>query len=117
MSSPCIVINKFIVPEAVLDQFLTEFAAHRTFLAARPGFLTGTLYRKQGGPGRFNIVNIAHWEGPDALEAARSAMGAYYAEKGTDPGAVYRRLGVKSDIASYSAIVTYGPPRSASSAN
>lgn len=104
---PCVVINKFVVPDEALDAFLGEFAAHRAFLAAQPGFLRGALYRKSGGPGRYNIVNVAFWETAAALQKARDAMGAHYAQSGADPGGVYRRLGVEADIATYTALEDY----------
>ena len=101
------VINKFVVPEEAVEAFLDEFSEHRAFLAAQPGFLSGALYRKAGGPGRFNLVNRARWESAGHLAAAREALGKLYEARGSDPGALYRRLGVEADIASYSEIVTY----------
>jgi heme-degrading monooxygenase HmoA len=101
------VINKFVVSETAMPAFLEEFARHRSVLAAQPGFESGTLYRQQGGPGRFNIVNVAHWASAEALDAARKVLGAQYAAKRSDPGAEYERLGVEADHGLYGAIESY----------
>jgi heme-degrading monooxygenase HmoA len=106
----CIVINKFVVPDGAREAFLAEFAEHRRFLAARPGFRKGALYVKESGPGRFNFVNVAFWESPEALAAARQALGAHYAQAGGSPGDLYARLGVEADLGAYAALEEYGPP-------
>ncbi|MEM9532727.1 MAG: antibiotic biosynthesis monooxygenase family protein [Pseudomonadota bacterium] len=101
------VINRFRVPPDVVDKFLAEFERHRSLLSAHDGFLHGTLYKENTGVGRFSFVNVAVWKSQKTLEAARSAMGASYAERNTRPDSIYRELGVELDIGCYETVLDY----------
>jgi heme-degrading monooxygenase HmoA len=101
------VMNKFAASEDVIEPLLEELAAHRTVLAEQPGFLNGAVYRQVGGPGRFNVINVAHWESPEAFEAARKVLADAYAEKGSTPVARYGELGVEADHGAYAEVVSY----------
>jgi heme-degrading monooxygenase HmoA len=101
------VINKFVIPDEVLAEFLTEFTEHRSVLAQQPGFISGKLFKQISGPGRFNIVNFAVWQDEQSLHAARAALGVHYRAHGTDPSSRYRAFGIETDIASYTEIETY----------
>ncbi len=76
-------------------------------LTKQPGFVKGAVYRQTGGPGRFNVVNIAPWESAEAFDAARKALAEVYAAKGSTPVAEHARLGVEADHSACTEIVSY----------
>lgn len=94
-------IDKFVVPEAARDEFLTKIRETHDLLRQQPGFVTDAILEQVAGPGKFNIVTIAEWEDEGALDAARVAVKQAHAEWGFSPQGLMQRLGIEADIAEY----------------
>lgn len=97
-------IDKFVVPEAARDEFLTKVGETHELLRQQPGFVRDAILEQVAGPGKFNIVTIAEWEDEQALDAARAVVKQAHAERGFSPRELMERLGIEADIADYRAV-------------
>jgi hypothetical protein len=94
-------VDKFIVPESARAEFLSRAQAIRDVLRKQGGFVRDSYLEQISGPGHFNIVTIAEWEGQEHIEAAKSAVAALLRQSNFNPKEMYERLGIKADIAFY----------------
>jgi hypothetical protein len=53
------------------------------------------------GPGEFNFVTIAQWESAELVDQAKTAVQAAQKACNFDPHELFRRLGIRADIANY----------------
>ena len=103
-SSPIYRIDKFIVPGAALDAFVTQTRRVQRALAVLPGCGVNQVLTKTAGPGEFNVVTIVEWSDPAALGEARAQIQAHYAREGFDPQAFMDGLGVRADLGLYAEV-------------
>lgn len=85
-------INVFEVPEGQQEATIAAWEVSRDFLAGQPGYSSTSLHAAIAPKTRFQLVNIATWESPEAFKAAvqnMRATGAYPEIKG---------LGVNPDL-------------------
>jgi heme-degrading monooxygenase HmoA len=97
-------VDKFVVPDDARDEFMDRVRGIHAFLRTLPGFVQDSLLEQTGGPGEFNIVTIAVWDGAESFENAREAAAARYRETGFDPQETIARLGIRADLATYKQI-------------
>jgi putative NADH-flavin reductase/heme-degrading monooxygenase HmoA len=95
-------IDKFKVPAAVRDEFLERVRLINQFLRVQRGFVQDAIFEQVGGPGSFNLITLVEWESAEAIEAAKKAAAARYAETGFNPQEFVARLGIEADLAVYS---------------
>ncbi|MGW5107773.1 antibiotic biosynthesis monooxygenase family protein [Nocardia sp. NPDC004123] len=69
-TGPITVINIFVVPAELADDFLKIWAADASFMKSQPGFVSTQMNRGIGGSQLF--ANVAVWESSAALLAALS---------------------------------------------
>jgi heme oxygenase (mycobilin-producing) len=67
---PITVINIFEVPAVQVGQFITRWRDRAEIMAAAPGFRDSRLHRAVSSRARFQLVNLAHWDGQADLQAA-----------------------------------------------
>lgn len=94
-------VDKFVVPEEAIDEFLGYVERTHALLREQPGFEHELILRKDSGPGQYNIVTLVEWDGDDAIAGARDAVHAMNARDGFDPSALFERLGVTADLVNY----------------
>jgi len=68
--SPVTLINVFEVPAEHVDAFIAGWAERAALMGTKPGFLDTRLHRALSPQTRFQLVNVAHWETPEAMHAA-----------------------------------------------
>lgn len=102
-SSPVYKIDKFIVPAAGRDEFMSRVALIRDMLQAMPGCRQNLVLEQVAGPGAFNVVTFVEWQDAEALENAKAAVAARYKDMDFNPQEFLARLGVTADIANYGA--------------
>src|SRR5215471_17800755 len=78
-------IDSFNVPAAARDEFNAAMQRNFEFIQTLPGFQWHLVFEKTSGPSTFNIVTIAVWESPEAVERATADVRAYYARIGFNP--------------------------------
>ncbi|WP_026257898.1 antibiotic biosynthesis monooxygenase family protein [Actinopolymorpha alba] len=67
---PITLINVFEVPANHVDAFIEQWRERAALMATKPGFLDARLHRALSSQTRFQLVNVAHWESPEAMQAA-----------------------------------------------
>jgi heme-degrading monooxygenase HmoA len=92
-----VLIDLFVVPESSLREFLE--AAHFSAQTVRrqPGFVEGFVHERAAGEGKINVVTTAVWESESAMNEARAAVPAEFAQTGFNPSEVMKRLGVQME--------------------
>jgi hypothetical protein len=71
---PVTLINVFEVPEGQLDQTIRFWEKARDFLKEQPGFVSTRLHRSLSPEAKFQLVNVARWQSPEAFQAAIAKM-------------------------------------------
>jgi hypothetical protein len=86
-------IDNFAVPASARTDFQAAMQRNFAFIQTLPGFLWHLVFEKASGPSTFNIVTIAVWETPEAIEKAIAAVRAYYDKIGFNPAAATAEWG------------------------
>jgi heme-degrading monooxygenase HmoA len=89
-------LNVFIVPEELEEEFLTNWKKSCHVFSHTPGFIETHLHRNTGvGNGTFRFINIARWESADAWHSSHAAH----------PPTEYAIPGVKGHPAIFESII------------
>ncbi|MCR9253819.1 MAG: antibiotic biosynthesis monooxygenase [bacterium] len=75
-------INSFEVPKDKLEESIIYWEACRDYLKTQPGYISTKLHQSLSGDAKFQLVNVAKWESPEAFMNASKKMNA---ELGVDP--------------------------------
>lgn len=67
-------INSFEVPIGKLEESIKYWEACRDFLRNEPGYVSTKLHQSIKGDARFQLVNVAVWETPQAFTDASKKM-------------------------------------------
>lgn len=94
-------VDKFIVPAAAYEEFLSRILHTHQILRRQPGFVQDSVLEQSGGPGKYNIVTVAQWQSQAAIDAAKLVVQAEHAKNDFNPQHTMQRLGVQADIANY----------------
>lgn len=71
MPSPVVLINVFEVPAGTENEFIAWWKRCSEALKQETGFIDAKLHRNLKAGGRFQFVNVAHWETEESLTIAR----------------------------------------------
>jgi hypothetical protein len=96
-----ILIDQFIVPEAVVEEFLRHVHFSTSVVRARTGFVEGNVYRRAAGDGRVNVVTTAAWVSEGAMEEAKHSIQHEFAQIGFNPAEIMKHLGVQIERGIY----------------
>jgi heme oxygenase (mycobilin-producing) len=69
-NSPVTLINIFEVPTEHVEVFIAQWRERAALMSTKPGFLDTRLHRALSSQTRFQLVNVAHWESRETLQAA-----------------------------------------------
>jgi heme-degrading monooxygenase HmoA len=94
-------IDKFVVPKAAREEFLSRVFQTHAVLRRQPGFVSDMLLEQTGGPGEFNFVTVAEWESEDFVAGARAAVQAMHRSESFDPQELFARLSIEPDLGNY----------------
>ncbi|MGP3976587.1 antibiotic biosynthesis monooxygenase family protein [Streptomyces sp. 8N114] len=67
-------INIFEVAAEDADAVAAKWRERAAVMSTKPGFLDSRLHKARSAQGRFQLVNVAHWESQEAWEAASTDM-------------------------------------------
>lgn len=81
-STPTTLINSFEVPSDKLEESIKYWETCRDFLMNEPGYISTKLHRSTKTDARFQLVNVATWETPEAFMNASKKMAS---ELGVSP--------------------------------
>ena len=94
-------IDSFSVPASARAEFEAAMKRNMAFIQTLPGFLWHLAFVKATGPSKFNIVTVAVWESPEAIEKALVAVRQFYERIGFDPAEAIKRWGATAEIGQY----------------
>lgn len=97
-------VDKFIVPDASREEFLS--GVHRTheFLCTLKGFVQDFLIEKRHGPDTFNVMTICEWDCEESFQGAVATMRQRQADMGVSREARWERLGITPELGDYHTI-------------
>jgi hypothetical protein len=96
-----VLIDQFVVPESVVEEFLGHAHFSANLVKTRPGFVEGYVFKRASGDGRVNVITTAVWASQAAMEEARKSIAAEFAKIGFNPPEIMRRLGVQIERGVY----------------
>jgi hypothetical protein len=100
-TTPSFRVDRFVVPRPALEAFMVRLRTTRRLLDDCAGCRQNLLLSGPETPDGVGIVTIVEWASADAMNAAKTAMGAHYAGEGFDPAAFIRQWGIQADMAAY----------------
>jgi heme oxygenase (mycobilin-producing) len=71
-AGPVTLINVFEIPAEQVDAFIEGWAERARIMSTHPGFRDTRLHRALSPEGRFQLVNVAHWDSAESYAAARA---------------------------------------------
>ena len=107
MTETITTFDTFNMPPDAVDDFKTEWLKDAAFIARQPGYKGNTLYKRIGGNGQVEFINVAHWESEDTLNAAREAAVIERQKEGRDQASLFNELGVSVSAENYVVEVPY----------
>jgi heme oxygenase (mycobilin-producing) len=103
-------VDSFAIPDAAREEFEATMQRNLAFLHTLPGFLGHVVLEKTSGPTGMNVVTIAAWESPAAIEKAGAEVRAHYQQIGFDLAATLARWGARAEIGAFTAApASYSP--------
>ncbi len=94
-------IDRFTVPAAGYDEFMSRVRQTHALLKHQPGFIRDNIVERPLPAGFSEIVTIAEWQDEDHVAKARLAVQDLHREAGFDPKEMFGRLDIEAAIASY----------------
>lgn len=102
-----ILIDRFVVPEAALQEFNYRMQINRNLIKTLPGFVEDRVYRNVE-PNLLNYVTMTVWESDEVIEDAKKVVQAAYQHQGFDMPAMLKRLDIKIDRKIYEQVYEEG---------
>jgi len=94
-------IDKFKVPAAAREEFLSRVRTSNEVLHTIPGFVEDRFFEQLGATGDSKIVTIAVWENEQAFSKAKLLVQEHYKKIGFNPADIIKRLGIEADMDAY----------------
>ncbi|HJZ62937.1 MAG TPA: antibiotic biosynthesis monooxygenase family protein [Candidatus Acidoferrum sp.] len=95
-------IDRFKVPAASREEFLSRVQISTEVLRSLPGFVEDSFFEQRDAAGDSKIVTIAIWENQQAFASARTSVQEHYKKIGFNPGEIIKRLGIEAEMGAYS---------------
>lgn len=70
--TPVTLINVFEVPAQQVDAFIARWRERAAVMSTQPGLVDTRLHRALSSQTRFQLVNVAHWDSAEAVQAAHA---------------------------------------------
>jgi heme-degrading monooxygenase HmoA len=102
-------IDRFIVPDESLEEFLAGLPRTHELLQQQPGFEYDLALRGERSAGTTRVMTLVAWADDDAVTAARRVVAARNEEVGFTPADTFARLGIDAELGMYAPV---GPPPS-----
>ena len=72
MSESVTLINIFSVPKETEAEFIKSWHKTAEQMKQQPGFIDTKLHRNLAENGKYQYINVAHWESAEAFRTAQS---------------------------------------------
>lgn len=94
-------VDKFKVPAASREEFLTRVRTSNEILRSLPGFVEDCFLEQRDATGDSKIITIAIWENQQVFTNAKATVQEHYKKIGFNPGEIIKRLGIDADMDAY----------------
>src|SRR5215813_6384999 len=94
-------IDRFKVPAASREEFLSRIRTSNEVLRSLPGFVDDCFFEQRDAAGDSKIVTIAIWENQQAFAAAKASVQERYRQIGFNPAEIVQRLGIEAEMDAY----------------
>lgn len=94
-------IDKYNVPKAARDEFVSRATGVRKVLQKQDGFVRDFYLEQMSGSEAYDIVTIAEWENREAIEKAGDAVVRHFKETNFNPQEMYKQLEIETDKGIY----------------
>jgi heme-degrading monooxygenase HmoA len=96
-------IDRFVVPDAALDEFLADVARTHDLLRGLPGYRRDLLLEGERTGGTTRILTAVEWADEDAVAGAIEVVRRAHTAAGFSPREATARLGISADLGLYRA--------------
>lgn len=100
-------IVHFSMPKDSIGEFLDTWEKIKEFMLEQPGAGDGAMHRAIDDDSPFQLVNVAHWDNPEALANALRASGKEFDRRGVPLPALFERLGIRVSQNNYTEAAKY----------
>lgn len=97
-------IDKFIIPQNAVEEFMNRMNYNRNFIKNIHGFIKDTIYKRTDEKGNLEIITVAEWKDEPALTKAKEAVQTEYKKIGFDAAEMMARLNIKMERGIYNEI-------------
>lgn len=102
-TAPLYRIDSFVVPPAVLDDFMDRVRRTQAALGGLAGCRTNLVLNSLDGDAT-RVVTIVEWESAADFDAAKAVMMKKYSAEGFDPASFIRSNGIQADLGVYGSV-------------
>lgn len=102
-------LDRFVVPPAARDEFLTRVGQTHEILRRQAGFLQDFLLERPGEGGATIVVTMVEWESQDTVDRVVPIVQAAHREMGFNPKETIARLGVTAELGIYQPVARRDP--------
>ena len=95
-------VDRFRVPAASREEFLTRVRTSNEVLRAMPGFVDDCFLEQRDSAENSKIITIAIWENEQAFASAKTTVQQHYKKIGFNPAEIIARLGIEAEMDAYS---------------
>ncbi|MCU1666169.1 MAG: haloalkane dehalogenase [Pseudonocardia sp.] len=99
---PAYRVDRFVVPETALDEFMAGVRRTHRLLEQQPGFVYDLLLEGESSAGTRAVVTLAAWTDDAALAEARTVVRDLHEQTHFSPQETFTRLGITAEIGNYS---------------
>ncbi|HEV2739020.1 MAG TPA: hypothetical protein VGU66_10615 [Candidatus Elarobacter sp.] len=104
-------IVHFSMPKTSIDEFMATWVKIKEIMLRQPGAGDGSMYRAIDEDSPFQLVNVVHWDSPEALANALKVSSGELKTQGTDLTELFSRLKIRMSQNNYIAEVSYRPTK------
>jgi len=97
-------IDRFKVPAASREEFLSRVRTSNEVLRSLPGFVEDSFFEQCDAVGGSKIVTIAIWENHQAFTYAKATVQEHYRKIGFNPAEIINRLGIEAEMDAYASL-------------
>ena len=94
-------IDRFKVPAASREEFLSRVRTSNEVLRLLPGFVEDCFFEQCDAAGESKIITIAIWENQQAFASGKASVQEHYKKIGFNPGEIIKRLGIEAEMDAY----------------
>lgn len=90
-------VDRFIIPEKSISEFIKQMNLNRNFVKTQPGYIRGEAFQHFDNRRNLILMTIAVWKNQDYLDKAKKAMQTEFKRVGFNPVEFNKRLDIKMD--------------------